>query len=298
MDLHLHLHDSGLLVDSDFLDDDSENWHLAWISSQEFVAALPKMIKMPLSKLTVQFLEESFDPSLQRETIAMMATQTFGVVRTASKLHVHNAVNDHVAEILRLGFGSLKSLTITTEDHYERSDYPEIFAGRNEKLEQLSIIAAGGESEQYTTFWKAMKAGTLPPPPVNLKKVWLPLPEQDSIQDLVSWIARGNLPKPVSFDFCTPPDGTWEVMPGSDFCEQIREGLKRFDILSGLHETKPLIEDIYLSETDLRAVEWKTFKPRIQEVLQETCQKLRIHVTIRDAPVARCCGRKPDTEIL
>ncbi|KAJ3080377.1 hypothetical protein HK102_003105 [Quaeritorhiza haematococci] len=159
----------------DFVADLAERTHqdLNWIHSRKFVAALPKMIKMPLSKLTFRFFDGFGDDT---DTIAILDHPSFAVVHTALELCIHNTVDVYAAGILRLGFANLRSLDIgADEDMYEWCDYPntlmETFGGRFEKLQKLSITSANGESEQYTAFWGAMKAGTLPPPPVNLEKV-------------------------------------------------------------------------------------------------------------------------------
>ncbi|KAJ3077586.1 hypothetical protein HK102_005131, partial [Quaeritorhiza haematococci] len=308
LDLNVQLYDSGLVVRSEYHHNNANEEDLAWIRSQKFVAALPKMIKMPLSKLTVQFSDDAY----ARGTIAMLATPNFAFVRTASELCIRHAVDEYSVDILRLRFSGLKSLEIRAKNIDRPHGFPksriEIFGGKFEKLEQLSIAGAGGESGQYPAFWEAMKAGTLPPPPVNPNKVWLPFLGEESVTDLVSWVHRGKLRKLVSFDFCTPCHRASLATRESDSCEQIKKALKCFDALSA--SRRESVAEISLSWTDMNISEWKTHESCIREFLQETCQKLRIHVTVggsRDelgggyraapAPVRLSyCGRISDSE--
>ncbi|KAJ3091749.1 hypothetical protein HK102_013584 [Quaeritorhiza haematococci] len=125
-----------------------------WMQSRPFLAALPRMIKMPVSGLSIGFTKT------QQEKIAMFAEPSFAFMRTALEMVVLGGNDEYVTRILRFRKSAAAWLSKFTH------------GGQYEKLEQLCITGnkySTVRSEHYAAFWGAMKAGTLPPPLVNLK---------------------------------------------------------------------------------------------------------------------------------
>ncbi|KAJ3091750.1 hypothetical protein HK102_013585 [Quaeritorhiza haematococci] len=245
-------------IDNDqdfFLNSDLCN--LPWMRSKKFRRLLPSMIKLPVSTLILAFTES------EREKSAMLAKPHFAFMRTALRLLITDGTDDYVTRILRLRFPNLRNLHILAENHGRPHGFlnllMEIFGGGYENLEELDISTKRDGScvdvrrGQYAPFWRVMKVGTLPPPPVKLGKVWLPFPDGESVADLISWLHRGNIRRITVFKFSLLPFTELADDSDSGKLKYMKKVFTQLETLLTLRSTNPQLEQFTLSWITLSA---------------------------------------------